>query len=299
VARRVPATPAPPDSGRHRGFQRRPVDSCGSSCGPSRMADTPGRWRWWNQPRYQPAELIGCRHQAGNVTTLATPPGRRPDHVINGGHDDVPRLPGLPGRGPHRTMRLPAEVRCQFTMRSPDGPLESAMIRCPAGHSFSGPIEFLTWESRNEQEPHTAGVASSARRDSHTGGHDGRDGSGGSVARDSPGEPGRALSCPNDAPAYYLGLPADVWIAAMSPRRRRTASHAWSSQTRLTPVPAGRLTPAAATRKGFAGPAPRTARPTRLLPSESGPSGRYALHFPGECEANAWINKRTRAVPGQ
>ena len=29
---------------------------------------------------------------------------------------------------------LPAEVRCRFTMRSTDGPIESAMIRCPAGH---------------------------------------------------------------------------------------------------------------------------------------------------------------------
>jgi len=40
---------------------------------------------------------------------------------------------------------LPAEVRCRFTMRSTDGPLESAMIRCPAGHHFSGPIGSLTW----------------------------------------------------------------------------------------------------------------------------------------------------------
>src|ERR1700747_681625 len=28
---------------------------------------------------------------------------------------------------------LPAEVSCRFTMHSTDGPLESAMIRCPAG----------------------------------------------------------------------------------------------------------------------------------------------------------------------
>ena len=33
---------------------------------------------------------------------------------------------------------LPAEVRCRFTMRSTDGPLECAMIRCPAGHWFNG-----------------------------------------------------------------------------------------------------------------------------------------------------------------
>ena len=39
---------------------------------------------------------------------------------------------------------LPAEVRCRFTMRSTDGPIESAMIRCPAGHWFTGPLESLT-----------------------------------------------------------------------------------------------------------------------------------------------------------
>jgi hypothetical protein len=33
---------------------------------------------------------------------------------------------------------LPAEPRCRFTMRSTDGPLESAMITCPAGHWFNG-----------------------------------------------------------------------------------------------------------------------------------------------------------------
>jgi hypothetical protein len=39
---------------------------------------------------------------------------------------------------------LPAEVRCRFIMKSADGPLESAMISCPAGHWFNGPIESLT-----------------------------------------------------------------------------------------------------------------------------------------------------------
>jgi hypothetical protein len=44
---------------------------------------------------------------------------------------------------------LPAEVRRWFVMDSTDGPLECAMIRCPAGHSFNGPIEFLTYGKRN------------------------------------------------------------------------------------------------------------------------------------------------------
>jgi hypothetical protein len=48
---------------------------------------------------------------------------------------------------------LPAEVRCRFTMRSADGPAESAMIRCPAGHSFSGPVEALSWDSAGKRAP--------------------------------------------------------------------------------------------------------------------------------------------------
>ena len=39
---------------------------------------------------------------------------------------------------------LPAEVKCRFIMESTGGPLDSAMIRCPAGHWFTGAIESLT-----------------------------------------------------------------------------------------------------------------------------------------------------------
>jgi hypothetical protein len=41
---------------------------------------------------------------------------------------------------------LPAEVMRRFLMNSTDGPLESATIRCPAGHFFNGPVEFLTYD---------------------------------------------------------------------------------------------------------------------------------------------------------
>ena len=68
---------------------------------------------------------------------------------------------------------LPAEVRRRFSMRSTDGPLESAMIRCPAGHWFNGPVEFLTSENWPD-----AGAASNVRRDRVTDSHDGPDGSG-------------------------------------------------------------------------------------------------------------------------
>src|SRR5215469_12988388 len=118
---------------------------------------------------------------------------------------------------------LPAEVRCRFTMLSSDGPLESAMLRCPAGHWFNGPVEFLTWASRPKLDRGTAGAGSCARRDGLMGGHDGRDGRGGSATQAFPAEPRRDIRQPNGAPAYYLGRPARVWITAMSPRRRRTA----------------------------------------------------------------------------
>jgi hypothetical protein len=57
---------------------------------------------------------------------------------------------------------LPAEVRRRFITRSTGGPLESAMIRCPAGHWFNGPIEFLTWESSDKHPQGLAGAAASA-----------------------------------------------------------------------------------------------------------------------------------------
>lgn len=60
-----------------------------------------------------------------------------------------------------RRCGLPAEVRCRFTMRSSDGPLDSAMIRCPAGHWFNGPIESLTWDSKAMHQPGKAEAASS------------------------------------------------------------------------------------------------------------------------------------------
>ena len=48
---------------------------------------------------------------------------------------DCPAYPDQEG-----TVRcgLPAEVRCRFTMCSTDGPVESARISCPVGHSGVG-----------------------------------------------------------------------------------------------------------------------------------------------------------------
>ena len=46
----------------------------------------------------------------------------------------------------------------------------------------------------------------------------------GFAVRDFPAKAGRNARRPNTAPAYYLGHPAALWITAMRPRRRPTAS---------------------------------------------------------------------------
>ena len=46
----------------------------------------------------------------------------------------------------HARCGLPAEVEHRYTMDSTDGPVESALIRCPLGHWFNGPVESLRWE---------------------------------------------------------------------------------------------------------------------------------------------------------
>jgi hypothetical protein len=60
---------------------------------------------------------------------------------------------------------LPAEVRHRFIMRSTDGPVECAMIRCPAGHWFSGDIESLTLHGSDQRDRGTAEAASSVSHD--------------------------------------------------------------------------------------------------------------------------------------
>jgi hypothetical protein len=52
--------------------------------------------------------------------------------------------PAFPGTDSAARCGLPAEVEARYLMRSTDGPLECARIRCPCGHFFNGPIESLT-----------------------------------------------------------------------------------------------------------------------------------------------------------
>jgi hypothetical protein len=54
---------------------------------------------------------------------------------------------------------LPAEVSARFTMSSTSGPIENVKIRCPSGHWFSGPIEFLTWPAKAGVEQAAAAEA--------------------------------------------------------------------------------------------------------------------------------------------
>jgi hypothetical protein len=46
---------------------------------------------------------------------------------------------------------LPAEVECRYTASSTSGPVDSAKIRCPAGHWFNGPVERLTLKDESDQ----------------------------------------------------------------------------------------------------------------------------------------------------
>ena len=54
---------------------------------------------------------------------------------------------------------LPAEVQGRYLMKSTDGPLESAKIRCPRGHSFNGPVESLTFGERPDAAAERKAIA--------------------------------------------------------------------------------------------------------------------------------------------
>lgn len=57
---------------------------------------------------------------------------------------------------------LPAEVKRSYVMDSTDGPLDSVMIRCPAGHWFNGPLEFLTLKNGEDRAREDIPAAASA-----------------------------------------------------------------------------------------------------------------------------------------
>ena len=133
--------------------------------------------------------------------------------------------PAYPDPGGATRCGLPAEVSCRFIMQSADGPVNSAMVRCPAGHWFTGPIESLTLPSTDQRDRGTAAVLPASGATTSRTGRDRLNGRGGFAVSAFPVEPEREVPRPNSAPAYYLGRPAHVWITAMRPGSGRTASH--------------------------------------------------------------------------
>lgn len=161
-----------------------------------------------------------------------------PGHPINGDHDMFLDCPAYRDQDGALRCGLPAEVRCRFTMHSTDGPVESAMIRCPAGHYFCGAIESLTWAGQDKHDPGRAAVTSRAGRDSVPGRRNGRDRTDGSAVRHPSAEAERTHRRPNTAPAYYLGHPAAVWITVMRPTRSPRRENPCSGVDRREPASA-------------------------------------------------------------
>ena len=119
---------------------------------------------------------------------------------------------------------LPAEVVRRFFAESTDGPIECVMIRCPADHWFSAPVEFLTCHSTIGGHPVAAAVTSCAGRLEHNGNDAGRDNHHGFAIPASTGAIEHDVGRSSCAPAYYLGRPAWLWIAALRRRPARSAS---------------------------------------------------------------------------
>jgi hypothetical protein len=70
--------------------------------------------------------------------------------------------PAYLGRRGSARCGLPAEVEYCYPITSTDGPLDSAKIRCPAGHVFNGLLESLTWAGDREPAPALPAAAGSA-----------------------------------------------------------------------------------------------------------------------------------------
>ena len=112
-------------------------------------------------------------------------------------------------------------------MHSTDGPVESAMIRCPAGHYFCAAVESLTWDGKDKHDPGTAAVTSRAGRDSVQGSHDGRDAHGrvrrpafsrpAGAERSPPEHRSRVLSGPSGRRVDHRHAPAPPARAARYP----------------------------------------------------------------------------------
>ena len=72
--------------------------------------------------------------------------------------------PAFAGHDGAARCGLPAEVEYRYTIRSTDGPLESAKIRCPRGHCFNGPIDSLLWDKTPQPAVSKAELRGAARQ---------------------------------------------------------------------------------------------------------------------------------------
>ena len=78
-----------------------------------------------------------------------------------------------------------------------------APIRCPSGHWLTGPIEFLTGDSRDERHPANGAVAASATSADLTASHDGHAGRARPAAQEFPWR-AAAGTCPHERRSRLL-----------------------------------------------------------------------------------------------
>jgi hypothetical protein len=94
---------------------------------------------------------------------------------------------------------------------------ECATIRCPAGHHFNAPIEFLTWNGKGQGDPGATTADSRSVRDSQ-GSREGstRSGHKPSPTADNPpylGTPTPVTSSPSaDVPNSSMRASASMWV---------------------------------------------------------------------------------------
>lgn len=92
------------------------------------------------------------RTRKGTERASTNPAAARGRRQPNGGfemQDEVMFLDCPAYMDAHGAERcgLPAEIEDSYSLRSSDGPLAGAKIRCPRGHWFNGPLESLIWAS--------------------------------------------------------------------------------------------------------------------------------------------------------
>src|SRR5580693_5413656 len=81
------------------------------------------------------------------------------EEAMTEGQATLVACPAFLGHDGAARCGLPAEVEARYIVRSTDGPLESARIRCPRGHWFNGPIESLTFGEHQDAAAEREAIA--------------------------------------------------------------------------------------------------------------------------------------------